>query len=202
MTFVVIGYGSPLRGDDGVGPAVVEALRNLGDSGDFGCGAGLVGGRASVRLKVAHQLLPELAEDVAASDGVVFVDAAAGAAPGEVKVDVLSGLPSERSMASPASEAVPSSVWPRASSHGLSPVEILAYARALSGRAPRAAAVLVGGADFTLGRGLSAEVSAVVPRAAAEVRALLASWAAGDDAGNPARQSGRAEGFAKGGRGI
>jgi hydrogenase maturation protease len=59
---LVIGYGNTLRGDDGIGPAVAEAVAALGLPG--------------VRVIVAHQLAPELAADLAGARVAVFVDAA------------------------------------------------------------------------------------------------------------------------------
>lgn len=58
---LIIGYGNPLRGDDGVGPRVVEAVAAMRLPG--------------VHTMVCHQLTPELAELVAAARLVVFVDA-------------------------------------------------------------------------------------------------------------------------------
>jgi hydrogenase maturation protease len=58
---VVIGYGSPLRGDDAVGRRVVEIIsrRNIRD----------------VAVVSAHQLTPELAPILAGSEVAIFVDA-------------------------------------------------------------------------------------------------------------------------------
>jgi hydrogenase maturation protease len=64
---LVIGYGNTLRGDDGIGPAVAEAVAVLGLPG--------------VRVIVAHQLTPELAADLADARLAVFIDAAAGGEP-------------------------------------------------------------------------------------------------------------------------
>jgi hydrogenase maturation protease len=61
---LVIGYGNTLRGDDGIGPAVAEAVVEMGLPG--------------VRVLVEHQLTPELAADLAESRLTVFVDAAVG----------------------------------------------------------------------------------------------------------------------------
>lgn len=61
---IVIGYGNPLRGDDGVGPLVATAL----------------GRRVLPRLRTLalQQLTPELAPELAAVDRAIFVDACAG----------------------------------------------------------------------------------------------------------------------------
>lgn len=63
-TTLVVGYGSTLRGDDGVGPAVAEwvSQQNWPD----------------VEARAIHQLFPEVAEEIAKYDRVIFVDASAG----------------------------------------------------------------------------------------------------------------------------
>jgi hydrogenase maturation protease len=60
--FLVIGYGNPLRCDDGVGPKVAEAVEALQLPG--------------VRTLVCQQLSPEHAEPISRARVVVFVDAA------------------------------------------------------------------------------------------------------------------------------
>ena len=62
MPALIIGYGSTLRGDDGVGPAVAELIeaRNL----------------PGVDVIACHQLTPELADPISKVRSVIFVDAA------------------------------------------------------------------------------------------------------------------------------
>ncbi len=67
---MIIGYGNPLRGDDGVGWRVVEAL---------------VGELPSEETLTAHQLTPELADPISQARIVIFVDAAVGELPGQVQ---------------------------------------------------------------------------------------------------------------------
>jgi hydrogenase maturation protease len=62
---LVIGYGNPLRGDDGVGPKVAEAVEALQLPG--------------VRTLVCQQLSPEHAEPISRARMVIFVDAAVDA---------------------------------------------------------------------------------------------------------------------------
>src|SRR5262245_33122909 len=69
---VVIGYGSELRGDDGIGPRVAEAVGARGWPG--------------VRALALHQLTPELAEVLAGARVAVFVDARAGGGDGAIEV--------------------------------------------------------------------------------------------------------------------
>ena len=66
---MIIGYGNPLRGDDGVGWRVVEAL---------------AAELPSIEALTAHQLTPELADPISQARIVVFVDAAVGDLPGQV----------------------------------------------------------------------------------------------------------------------
>jgi hydrogenase maturation protease len=65
-SILVIGYGNTLRGDDGVGPLVAEAVAAKRLS--------------SVRVMSVAQLTPELAEPLAAASAAVFIDARCGPA--------------------------------------------------------------------------------------------------------------------------
>ena len=58
----MIGYGNPLRSDDGVGPQIAEAVGKWR--------------LPHVRSMVCHQLTPELVVPIAAAGQVIFVDAA------------------------------------------------------------------------------------------------------------------------------
>lgn len=60
-TTLIIGYGSTLRGDDGVGPAVAELVATEQIEG--------------VETIACHQLTPELADPISQARRVVFVDA-------------------------------------------------------------------------------------------------------------------------------
>ena len=66
---LVVGYGNPLRGDDGIG---WHAARRLADDPRL----------AGARVLACHQLAPELAEDVSQASLVVLVDASVDGAPG------------------------------------------------------------------------------------------------------------------------
>lgn len=67
---LVIGYGNTLRGDDGVGPRVAEAIGRLQLPG--------------VRALICPLLTPELADPISRAGKVIFVDAAVDA-PQEVQ---------------------------------------------------------------------------------------------------------------------
>ncbi|HSP18503.1 MAG TPA: hydrogenase maturation protease [Myxococcaceae bacterium] len=61
MRTLVVGIGNAVRGDDGVGPFVIDLLR-----------AARAGG---LELRTAFTFLPELADELPGRDAVVFVDA-------------------------------------------------------------------------------------------------------------------------------
>jgi hydrogenase maturation protease len=68
---LLIGYGNELRGDDGAGPKIAQAVAKWK--------------LPAVRAHVCHQLTPELAPLVAAADRVVFVDAATGSSEVQIR---------------------------------------------------------------------------------------------------------------------
>ena len=68
---LILGYGNPLRGDDGLGWRAAEALSN-----DFAEG---------MEIRTCHQLLPEVAEPVSRADTIFFIDAARDGEPGELR---------------------------------------------------------------------------------------------------------------------
>ena len=74
---LIVGYGNPLRGDDGVGQAVAQAFT----------GEGAIDG---VDALACHQLTPESAERFAAAARVVLIDVAAGREAGRVSVTLFS----------------------------------------------------------------------------------------------------------------
>lgn len=84
IPFLIIGYGNTLRGDDGVGPKVAEAVANLQLPG--------------VETLVCPMLTPELAEPISRAEAVVFVDAAVDA-PREVQLRPLQPNESSQLMA-------------------------------------------------------------------------------------------------------
>ena len=81
---LVIGYGNTLRRDDGVGPAVAEAVAALALPG--------------VQALACPLLAPELAAPIAETDRVLFVDAAVDA-PREVQLRPLAPAESSQIMA-------------------------------------------------------------------------------------------------------
>ena len=119
---LIIGYGNPLRGDDRAGPCAAEEIRRkLSDR--------------AVAVVTSHQLTPELAASVSASDLCLFVDAEDGGTPGTVRC----------------SEVLPE-IQPAPFSHHLSPGAVLGLARQLFGSHPTAFAFSICGENFRLGK--------------------------------------------------
>jgi hydrogenase maturation protease len=131
---LIIGYGSPLRGDDNIGCYVAHMLEQ------YYCEDQLV------RVLGSHQLTPEMAQDVAASEFVLFLDAAAGSEPGEIMQIAVEPQPGPLTFA-----------------HYLQPDLLLAATMELYGSAPRAELLTIVGAAFELGDRLSPEVMRRVP---------------------------------------
>lgn len=143
-SLLVIGYGNPLRVDDGVGWQVGQQLAHELSSDD-------------ISVIVVHQLTPELAEPIGRARLVIFVDACEGDAPGQVTCQVIE----------PAVETA------LTFSHDVNPPVLLAMALALYGACPTAVLVSVAGHDFGYGVGLSHVVHAALPEVVRRVRAIL-----------------------------
>jgi hydrogenase maturation protease len=75
---LIIGYGNPLRTDDGVGPYVARALAARG-----------------YKAIDNAQLLPEMADLIAGFSRVIFVDCRADLKPGEIAVARVAARPGQ-----------------------------------------------------------------------------------------------------------
>ena len=131
---LVVGYGSALRGDDGVGWHVATRLA---------ADPRLAGAEVLAR----HQLTPELAADVARAALVVLVDATVGGEPGSV---VLRRVRPRRPV-------------PAGWSHHLDPESLAGLAEALYGAAPPVVLVGVAAASLAPGDRLSAPLERTLP---------------------------------------
>ena len=147
---LVVAVGNPSRGDDALGPLLVERLREAGVEDGGG-----------VELLTDFQLQVEHALDLAGRRAVLFVDAAL---PGHAGPD---GVLLQRLQPD---EAIPPA------SHALRPGAVLRVFRDVQGAEPPPAWVLaVEGESFELGAGLSqragARLDAAVVAAVAWLRA-------------------------------
>jgi hydrogenase maturation protease len=142
MTFsarcLILACGNTLREDDGVGPFLAqwaeERWRN----------------DARVRVLCDHQWTPEMVEDVAQADSVLFIDCATDCQPGLVRVIAVD----------PAAETS------KLGTHHLEAPQMLALSRQLYGRMPHISLLLtVGAGSLELREGFSEPVEAALPEA-------------------------------------
>lgn len=143
---LIIGYGNSLRGDDNVGCHVAQMLNEHYQTD------------SEVRVIGSHQLTPEMAEDIAASEFVLFLDAAAGETAGKIRSAPVTPKPGPASFA-----------------HHLDPALLLAAAMELYGSAPPAQLLTIVGAAFELGDRFSATVVQRLPEFVAEAQAVVES---------------------------
>jgi hydrogenase maturation protease len=135
---LILACGNTLRSDDGVGAKLAAwAEERFRDQPD-------------VRVVSRQQWTPDLAEDIAAADSVLFVDASASAPPGRVQLT---------SVSSRVENSVPNS-------HHLKPSELLSLTRSLYRQIKSHAMLLTVGVGSTeLGEYFSDPVEAALPRA-------------------------------------
>jgi hydrogenase maturation protease len=142
---LIIGYGNPLRGDDGVGWRVANLLAELLND-------------ESAKIVAVHQLTPELAEPIGEAKLVIFIDAACDGEPGSWKCERL------------APDTIPSN----ALAHYFSPAGLLAYAEAIYQAKPKALVLSIAAAAFDCGEQLTPRVEAVLPEVMQYIHALIA----------------------------
>ncbi len=147
---LILGCGNTLRGDDGVGPILCAWAEER-----FAAEPG-------VRVIASQQWTPDMAEDVAAADAVLFIDCALDQEPGQLLLRELS----------------PVAMKPGLVTHHLGAPELLQVTQDLYGRRPMRACLLTAGAgSVEIGEQLSPAVENVLPDAKAllelTVRQLL-----------------------------
>ncbi len=135
MPALVIAIGNPLRRDDGVAHSVRIRRR--------------------VESRAVMQLTPEMAEEIARYDPVLFIDADVSAK--RVWIDALDSV------------AAPSAL-----THVSGPAEIVALARKLFGFSGRVYTCHIPAGDFSEGVGLSPRAKRFARQAAVEIDNLLA----------------------------
>ena len=142
MTFtarcLILACGNTLREDDGVGPLLAEWAEERWH------------GDARVRVLCDHQWTPDMAEEIAVSETVIFVDCALDQTPGQILLRELS----------------PASLKPGLVTHHLGAAELLSVAQELYGTRPRRACLFtIGAGSIELGEGLSSAVRDALPDA-------------------------------------
>ncbi|HZQ67174.1 MAG TPA: hydrogenase maturation protease [Terriglobales bacterium] len=145
---LVLGYGNPLRSDDGLGWHAAEQLAaTLPD--------------LDAEIRTTAQLTPELALPISEAGLVIFIDATREGEPGELTCNPLTPQ-----------------LVPVRSSHHLSPEAVLALSKYMYGVSPPAFLVSLCGACFGLGEELSPAVAGQLPRLVSLVAQLAESGSA------------------------
>ena len=128
---LILACGNTLRSDDGIGPWLAEWAEDRFRS------------EAGLRVLARQQWTPELAEEIAHSESVLFIDCSAESAPGLVAII----------------EIQPSAPTPGLATHHLGAPELLTLARELYDSLPRNALLLtVGAGSIELGEEFSEPV--------------------------------------------
>ncbi len=135
---LILACGNTLREDDGVGPFLAQWAEDRWHDD------------ARVRVLCDHQWTPDMAQEIAAAETVIFVDCSLDQAPGQILLRELS----------------PASLRPGLVTHHLGATELLSVAQDLYGMQPRRACLLtIGAASIELGEGLSSAVHNALPDA-------------------------------------
>jgi hydrogenase maturation protease len=135
---LILACGNPLRGDDGVGPWLAEWAEQRFRS------------ESEIRVVSRQQWAPELAEEIARVQSVLFIDCSVDSAPGSVAL-----LPVE-----------PAAAVQGLATHHLGASELLALSRDLyDSRPSNALLVTIGAGSTELGEIFSDAVTAALPAA-------------------------------------
>ncbi len=154
---LIIGYGNPLRGDDGVGWYVAQHLAAIMPA-TVAC------------VRACHQLTPDLAEPVSQVRRVIFIDADAPCQDADAAPPVPEyGRIRCQRVAPDWSAAI------SACSHHLVPAVLLMYAAVLYGTSPVALVLTVTGVSCAHTQALSPAVVAVLPALVNQVQMLARS---------------------------
>lgn len=121
---LIIGYGSPIRGDDALGPLAADLLDQRLSA--------RAGASTHIEVFARHILTAELVDDLIRAQRVVFIDAAADSPPGQINLRRLT--PNASALSTMA--------------HFHDPRELLAWCGALYQRAPEAWLFSVGGGQW------------------------------------------------------
>jgi hydrogenase maturation protease len=130
---LIIGYGNPLRGDDGVGWEIASRLAAIIPNG-------------AAQIITVHQLVPELAEPVSEAELVVFIDASQSGDPGTWRCDEVKR------------RVLPGDLL----GHHFDACDLLACSRALFGASPRAFVVSLAAESFEFQDKLTPTVEALL----------------------------------------
>ena len=137
---LIVGYGNPLRSDDSLGLIAADTLSALPE----------LASDSAIEIRKSHQLMPELAEKIARSSLVIFMDASVASEenpPGSLRSSLIEFDPQ-------------SSIT---LGHHCTPAELISFSVALFGGNPKAILVSLAAASFDYGEKLSDSVRNALP---------------------------------------
>lgn len=157
---LVLGYGNPLRGDDGAGAAVIERLQRPSPlpEAEGAAATSPLTKAEEVGLLTAHQLMPEHVDELVQADHVIFVDASVEVPAGEVRARTV--------VADTTGEAA-------TTAHHMTPAVLLGLCEAMYARAPAATTIAIGVEAMGYGEALSPTVDRAVDQAVRHIREML-----------------------------
>ena len=144
---LIIGYGNRLRTDDAVGAEAADLLMEYYRNDP------------RVRVISSHQLLPEMARDVAEADFLLLLDADAGRIPGTITKKAITACADAGSF-----------------THDCTPAALLLAAQSLYGRGPEAVSLTLAAASFELGMELSPIARRRLPDFLEVARHIVLVW--------------------------
>lgn len=152
---LVLACGNTLRGDDGAGPWLADWVHHRFPN------------QPGFRVISRQQWTPDLAEDLARAESVLFIDCSLESSPGSISLSTIA----------------PNPQVPGLATHHLSAPELLALARELYAALPREALLLtIGAGSVQLSEEFSDAVESALPEACSRieetVRRLLGDNAA------------------------
>jgi hydrogenase maturation protease len=127
---LVLGYGNPLRRDDGIGWHAAQALAGTAK-------------QENLHILACHQLLPELAESISQFDRVIFVDASVKEPAGQISCRPIAARGETGN----------------AMSHNMMPQTLLAWSRNLYNSEPEAVLVTMGAGSIEYGDGMTPQAA-------------------------------------------
>ena len=155
---LILACGNTLRGDDGIGPWLADWADDR------------FAGKPAVRVLSRQQWTPELAEEIASTESVLFIDCSVESAPGSVSLV----------------RVEPAAVEPGLATHHIAAVELLALGQELYNSLPRNALLLtVGAASTQLREGFTSEVTAALPEACRVLEDTVKQFFAGSEFAAP-----------------
>ena len=144
---LILACGNTLREDDGVGPWLAAWAEER------------FAGELGVRIVARQQWTPELAQDIAEAESVLFVDCDVDAKPGAVTIASVEAASPERT---------------GLTTHQVGAAELLSLSKELYGGTPRSSLLLtIGVGSLELREGFSEAVRVALPEACAQLKSNL-----------------------------